>query len=129
MKRVFAAEYVELESLEALIMGIAGLTDDRRNRLLIVCSEIFDNILTHSDRLLARRVLFSLETGPAIQAAFKFKAPNFRAFAKGGEKRVQVRFDEKTGRHRGLGLTMCSNLAASIRFKPGCLLDSVEITI
>lgn len=125
----FKAEPVEIMRLEGGIRALPFLADDERNRLLIVASEIFDNIITYSSRLRCRSVTMRVSKGEALTLTFFFKSSNFSLFAANEKESERRYFDKRATRYRGLGLTMCRNLSRSMRFRPGVFSDSVIISL
>lgn len=114
--------------LDGFVRGLPFLSVDERDRVLIVASEIFDNIISYSSRLRCRSVAIRISKGRSLRLSFFFKSSNFSAFAhseKDSEKRY---FDKEKSRYRGLGLTMCRNLTSSMSFRPGIGTDTVLVT-
>jgi hypothetical protein len=124
----FKAKPVEIMRLEAGVRALPFLADEERNRLLIVASEIFDNIITYSSRLRCRSVTLRVSKGEALTLTFFFKSSNFSFFAANEKDSEHRYFDKAVTRYRGLGLTMCRNLSRSMRFRPGVFSDSVIIS-
>lgn len=121
------ATAAELMRLDAFVRALSFLSVDERDRLLIVASEIFDNVISYSDRLRCRAVTIRVSKGAALRASFFFKSSNFSVFARSERDAEKRYFDEEKDRYRGLGLTMCRNLTSSMRFRPGLASDAITV--
>ncbi len=124
----FRAEASELVRLEAFVRSLAFLADGERDRLIIVSSEILDNIIAYSTRLRRRAIRMRVHKGAKLTLAFYFKSDNFSAFAVHGPDTEKRYFDVAKSRYRGLGLAMCRRLSSSMLFRPGPLSDSILVT-
>lgn len=91
-------------------------------------TEILDNLLTHGE-VGPLGVLVMARARPRyLTLAFFFEAHEaFAAFAARADAAAKAgpRYDEKTGRWRGLGLAMCGNLASAVTYRPGAEMDRV----
>jgi len=121
------AKPVEIMRLDGFVRGLPFLSVDERDRVLIVASEIFDNVISYSSRLRCRAVTIRVSKGTTLRLAFFFKSSNFSVFARSERDSEKRYFDKGKGRYRGLGLTMCRNLTGSMRFRPGIATDTVIV--
>jgi hypothetical protein len=119
----------EVLHIEAAIRNIDFLSLEEKNRAIIVATETLDNIITHSEGLKDGIILARLRKASDISLSFWFKSDNFAAFAL-RERDAEYRyFDPVTNRYRGLGLSMCRNLARNIKFRAGKVFDSIVISL
>jgi hypothetical protein len=121
----------EAARVEAFIGSIRFLEPEERNRLLIVATEILDNILAHSKPRPFSRVTARVRKGndSGLSLVFWFRSPDFAAFAARAGGAVRPYYDPRSNRYRGLGLTMCRNLTRSIRLRHGGRVDSIIVRL
>jgi len=105
----------DVMDIEDFLFGIHELTPVERDRLLIITSEIFDNILTHSENL-GTWIKIRVYKNTSLSVVFLFRSSNFENLANLARAN-RVYYDSASKRYRGLGLTMCKNLTRSIRYK------------
>ena len=125
----FGREGADLSRIEPFIRSIGFLDRGERNRLVIVATEIFDNIITHSRPPPGSRVIVRVRKDSGLWLVFWFKSPDFARFAAAEGRDSRPYFDPESKRYRGLGLSMCRNLSQSIRFRHGERSDSIIIRI
>ncbi len=119
------------ESYDGFIRSLPFLSKREVSKLIVVGDEIIDNLLTHG------------EIGPGGMMAVVNKRPAYLTLAFFVESHREfasfaawlaskgmsgAHFDSVEGRWRGLGLTMCGNLASTVRYRPGEQLDRVFLT-
>jgi hypothetical protein len=113
---------------EAFVEGNDFLSREERDRIKLAGSEILDNIVKHASPVLLCRIHARVaRRGKTVLLGFYFQAPNFAAFAVGGDFQAPAEplFDPERRRWRGMGLVMCRNLSRKISFRPGELMDRI----
>ncbi|MDR2898023.1 MAG: hypothetical protein LBU99_04340 [Spirochaetaceae bacterium] len=135
-----APEFVSTLALEAFIMTNDIPKGDKKDRVLIMATELFDNIVRHS-RDLAGEISFRLEEDVPLREGVPFsegesgcrliisyKSSNFEELM--ACSRCSARYyDQKLGLYRGLGLVMCRNLARDMVFEPGSEADRIIVSL
>ncbi len=124
----FRAERGEIPRLEDFVRGLGFLSGADRDRLVLVSSEIMDNIVSHSCPARGSTVTVRVTASGGPRMIFWFKGDRFRAFAEAASQAAgEPRYDAEAGRYRGLGLGMCARLARSIRYRSGSAFDAVIV--
>jgi len=117
--------------LDGFIRSIAYLSETERLALIVTGNEIMDNLLTHSEigkagvTVLVRKRASGLTLAFFVESHVEFA--DFSSLVDQGEP-LRPRFDQKERRWRGLGLTMCRNIATTVRYRPGLVVDRVILT-
>jgi len=119
------------DAYDGFIRSIGFLTDAQACALIVAGDEIMDNLLTHGEigqagvTVLVRKRASGLTLGFFVDSHREFAD-----FASCLETREpsRPRFDQRERRWHGLGLTMCRNIASSVRYRPGLLVDRVILT-
>jgi hypothetical protein len=120
---------------EGFVRGLGFLTADERDRLVIISSEILDNILAYSRNLRGSRIIARVGASGGTSMIFWFKSDSFRGFAEGHApgsspgSAAPPHFDPSVRRYRGLGVAMCERLAKSVRYRSGGALDAVIVRL
>jgi anti-sigma regulatory factor (Ser/Thr protein kinase) len=125
----FGDDRGDIPQIEKRIASLPFLTREERERLTIIGSEILDNVLSYAQELKDGKVVVRVSKGKSASMVFMFKSRNFADFAKNERDSERRYFDPRARRYRGLGLTMCRNLAASLRFRSGERLDSIIVRL
>ncbi len=119
------------ESYDGFIRSLPFLTKKEVSKLIVAGDEIIDNLLTHGE-IGAGGMTTLVNKRPAyLTLAFFVESHyQFAAFATwlASKGMSGAHFDSVEGRWRGLGLTMCGNLASTVRYRPGEKLDRVFLT-
>lgn len=104
-----------IPEIEKFIRGLKDLKTDERNRLMIISSEIFENLIQHSD-CPGSEVSFRVIKNSSLSVIFRFTSNNFniQVVNKNSQK---VYFDHNSRRYRGMGFIMCINLSLSMRLR------------
>lgn len=122
-------EYANIPVLESFIENCEFLGKDAKNRLVLISTEVFDNIVSHN-RFPFRNPV-SVTVTPEEEGArlvISYGTLNFGEMIR-ANRTTMPHFDRKSGRYRGIGLRMCRNLAASVMFSRGLFRGKIEITI
>ncbi len=113
---------------EDFVRSIAFLGQREKNALIVAGDEVVDNLFTHGE--IGRKGIYALvrrRAGGITLGLFVQSHGRFRDFATSleGARPNGPRYNPKLGRWHGLGLTMCRNLARSVRYRAGERLDRV----
>ncbi len=116
------------DEYDGFVRSLGFLTDSEACALIVAGDEIMDNLLTHGEISGAGVTVLVRKRASGLTLAFFVDShPEFAAFASDLE-RIEAslpRFDERERRWRGLGLSMCRNVAKTIRYRPGLRVDRV----
>ncbi len=115
---------------EAFVRQSGFLTEREKFLLLIAGNEVCDNLITHGEVGFRGITCCIRKQNDRIILSFYVESHAiFREFADWlkSSPTLEPRFDEKEKRWHGLGLTMCGNLAKSIRYRPGIKIDRVYL--
>ncbi len=119
------------ELYDTFIRSIEYLSDTEGLALIVTGNEIMDNLLTHNEIGLAGVTVLVRKRASGLTLAFFVDShPEFAFFSSCldlGDP-LRLRFDTKERRWRGLGLTMCRNIASRVRYRPGLSIDRVILT-
>lgn len=116
---------------DGFIRSITYLTDSENLALIVTGNEIMDNLLTHGEvGRFGITVLVRKRASELTLAFFVESHPEFAEFSSSIEmgEPLHPRFDKKERRWRGLGMTMCRNIATAVRYRPGLFVDRVILT-
>lgn len=116
---------------DGFIRSITYLTDEESLALIVTGNEIMDNLLTHSEVGHAGITVLVRKRVSGLTLAFFVEShTEFAEFSSSldPEEPVRLRFDQKERRWRGLGMTMCRNIATAVRYRPGLSVDRVILT-
>jgi anti-sigma regulatory factor (Ser/Thr protein kinase) len=123
------AEPGAILAFERFVGGLGFLSSREGHRLAIAGGEILDNIVKHATPLEDRRIAARVSRGDGrVILAFYFRSPTFAAFVAADAPAAagaEPFFDPAHRRWRGMGLVMCRNLASSVSFRPGSLMDRI----
>jgi anti-sigma regulatory factor (Ser/Thr protein kinase) len=115
--------------IEGFIRGLRFLEAGQRDRLVIIASEILDNLISYSRGPRASAAIVRVWAGLNARMVFWFKSDSFADFAARERDSEKTYFDPRSRRYRGLGLAMCRRLAGSIRYRPGSLADAIIVRL
>jgi len=121
-------EYANIPVLESFINTCDFLSDDAKNRLTLIATEIFDNIVSHNRFPFKNAVRFSVSREGSTRLRIAYGTCNFGEMIR-ANRVVTPHFDRQSGRYRGIGLRMCRNLAASVVFRRGLFRGSIIVTL
>lgn len=109
-----------------------GFLRGRESAMLIVAGdEVLDNLITHGEISAAGVCVLVRRRRSGLSLAFFVdNHREFEEFARsvGDHAGARPRFDQREGRWHGLGLTMCRNIASSVSYRPGDLVDRVFLS-
>ena len=131
-KEKFAPTYKNLVSLERFVLAIVALNKEEKSACLIILTELFDNILSHSRPVLWTRISVEIQKTKNIKIKLGFISKKFREEIKRFPSKKfisSVKFDKNLNRYYGFGLTMCNNLSNSIVYNTGLLKSSITVII
>lgn len=121
-------EYANIPVLESFINTCDFLPDDAKNRLTLIATEIFDNIVSHNRFPFKNTVLVSVYREGEIRLRIAYGTFNFKEMIRANQV-VTPHFDRESGRYRGIGLRMCRNLASSVVFRRGLFQGVIIVTL
>ncbi len=101
--------------VESFITGIETISVVNKNKLLIICSEVFENIIFHSTKPGAY-VHIRIYRNREISVLFAFRSRNFNLLVS-NERCREIYYDHNQKRYRGMGVRMCSNLSLSMQYR------------
>jgi len=113
---------------DGFIRSLHFLTEREACALIVAGDEVLDNLRTHGE--IGREGVIVLVRKRPVGLTLAFFVESHQAFAAFAEslEREGVappRFDALEGRWRGLGLSMCRNLARSLCYRPGAFIDRI----
>ena len=119
------------DAYDSFIRSVPFLNSRQASALIVSGDEILDNLLTHGEIgqrgvvVLVRKRHSTLTLGFFVESHREFTE-----FVSCLERSLhyEPRFDAVSGRWRGLGLSMCRNIASSIYYRPGRQVDRVLLT-
>lgn len=123
-----APEYSNIPVLESFIDSCGFLNPSAKNRLTLIATEIFDNVVTHNRFPFRRPVFIGVYADDIVRMRIRYSTLNFFEMLR-ANRTTTPHFDRESGRYRGIGLRMCRNLAKSLRFRAGLFRGTIEITI
>ncbi len=121
-------EYANIPVLESFINTCDFLPQDAKNRLTLIATEIFDNIVTHNRFPFRKQVSLWVRADSCVRLRISYGTCNFGEMIR-ANRTVAPHFDRDSGRYRGIGLRMCRNLAATVRFRRGLCSGTILITL
>jgi len=114
--------------LESFINTCDFLPADAKNRLTLIATEIFDNIVSHNRFPFRNSVSVSVSVDGPVRMRIAYGTLSFGEMLR-ANRTVRPYFDRESGRYRGIGLRMCRNLASSVSFRKGLFRGAIVITI
>lgn len=126
-----APEFENLPALERFIFECDFLSQTEKNRSVLIATEYFDNIVSHSKPASSGCVTIFLSKNAATGKALiqiRYATLNFREMIR-ASRTTKPHYDTSDRRYRGLGLRMCGNLARDIKYRKGLLKSSIIIIL
>jgi len=120
------------DEYDSFVRSLGFLSATETCALIVAGDEIIDNLLTHGEIGRAGLTVLVRKRASGLTLAFFVDSHReFAEFSSGLESGEQSRprFDANERRWRGLGLTMCRNIARTISYRPGTLIDRVILTL
>lgn len=121
-------DFANLPILEQFITRCPFLDETEINRAMVVITEYFDNIVSHSHCLFGCRVFISLSRNSVTRILFRYQTFNFGEMLR-AVRHTTPHYDVESKRYRGLGLLMCRNLSSEIMYKKGLFKSSILIIL
>ena len=124
------------KQLELLCKKASFCTDCEKNKILLIASELIDNLITHGEiSLLGVIVTIRIEQHRIICGIYVEAHKAFAEFSKRMEAckdnpdAHKPWYDTREHRWHGLGLRMCENLADRLRYRAGKKMDRIYFEI
>jgi len=117
----------QLPKLESFLLNCDGLTLNEKNRTLIIATEIFENIVSHSN-CPGSLIEIRIRKNHVLKILFKFQSMNFEVFVKNVTNKA-IYYDKNQRRYRGLGVMICCNLSQSMRYRITNRYNHIYVTI
>lgn len=119
------------DAYDCFIRSLPFITSIQASALIVSGDEILDNLLSHGEIGLQGVVVRVRRRTSTLTLGFFVESHReFTDFAACLERSLHYkpRFDTVLRRWRGLGLSMCRNIASSIHYRPGHVVDRVFLT-
>lgn len=116
-----------ISQVENFILSLDKFTNMEKNKLMIVCTEVFENIIHHT-RKLKSNVVLRIRKNKSISVLFYYKSMRFDVFVS-RIKDSKLYYDSKEKRYRGMGIRMCYNISQSIHYRITPKFNVIAITI
>ncbi len=104
----------EIFELENFISSIPSLSCEIRDKLRIIASETFDNIIAHSEKL-SGSIHVCVYPSPHPTLFFLYRSINFNILINNPDRNIY--YDPRQNRYRGLGISMCYRLSQSLQYR------------
>ncbi|OHD53870.1 MAG: hypothetical protein A2Y33_05145 [Spirochaetes bacterium GWF1_51_8] len=121
------AKLEDIVRLEDFILSLDEIPAEERNKVMLISSEIFENIVLHS-KVVPEGIRFRVHADKKVTLLFVFHSPNFEMFVANFARRKPY-FDECLNRYRGLGLRICYSLSESLHYRVTSRYTAVLIRI
>ncbi|HPM71441.1 MAG TPA: hypothetical protein PLE25_00615 [Spirochaetales bacterium] len=120
------------DEYDGFIRSLGFLNGREAAKLIVAGDEVLDNLMTHGEIsaagvcvLVTRRERSGLTLGFFVDSHREFAEFTRHADERDG---ARPRFDQRERRWHGLGLTMCRNIASSVSYRSGELVDRVFLS-
>jgi hypothetical protein len=119
------------DAYDGFVRSLGFLSGTELCALIVAGDEIMDNLLTHGE--IGPSGVTVLVRKRASGLTLAFFVDSHRQFAEfssclDADGPSGLRYDEGARRWRGLGLTMCRNIASAVRYRPGRSVDRIFLT-
>lgn len=133
--------YVSYSQLPRLERFVADRISDplEARRMTILCTELFDNIVSHARGVCPAFVWIRISSGAQSSLRMVYHARNFGELVSTlrsrlvdkleGKPATAPRFDPAANRYRGLGLTMCTANARDITARTGLFWNVLSVVL
>lgn len=121
-------DFANLLVLERFINTNTCLSPHEKVRALLITSEYFDNIISHSIGTPSCSLFICSRFSRKKKILIRYATKNFNEIII-ADRMTKPHFDSLSKRYRGLGLRMCRNLATSVVFQKGLFKSSIIITL
>lgn len=123
---ILKPEFKNIYYVEQLIKRSLNIPDEKRNMALIVATEMFDNIVEHSDSPDEAFITISISHKQRTKIVFSYETRNFQDLIE-GVRRSRPHYDPKAGRYRGMGLRMTRYLSSHVVYQENEPLSSIIV--
>lgn len=113
--------------LEHFILSKKFYSAIDQNKMLLIFTEIFENIIVHNKFKFTTKVVIKVSVQKK-RILFRYWSQNFYNLLYADGHTIPW-FDTKLKRYRGLGLRMCRNMASQILYKKGLLRRTITIIL
>ncbi len=93
-------------------------SESARCAAIIVCTEIFSNIVEHAEMTEGAKISIEVKKESCVDVEFSYSSRNFDRLLQAVESPSPY-FEKKLNRYRGLGLIMVKNLVQNIDYEKG----------
>ncbi|HKL85589.1 MAG TPA: hypothetical protein VJ861_04600 [Treponemataceae bacterium] len=121
-------DFANLSVLEYFIYNNSCLSPHEKLRALLITTEYFDNIISHSKGTRPCKVSVLISVSKRKKIIMRYHTNNFSEMVT-ANRITEPYYDLESKRYRGLGLRMCRNLASSITFHKGLFKSSIIIIL
>ena len=118
----------ELFRMEDFIQNCKVLNNDEVKKLLIISTELVDNIVSYSSGHSENVIKVRIYKGMNTSILFVFHSSSFSVFVSKLHK-MDVIFDKNINRYRGMGMKMCYNLSESIHYRISNNYNAIRLTV
>lgn len=125
-KLILKPEFKNIYFVEKLINTSRNIPDDKRSAVLIIATEMFDNIVDHSIGPVDAYVIITISHSQRTKMVFSYETTNFQDLIE-GVRRSRPHYDPKAGRYRGMGLRMTRYLASHIVYQGSEPMSSITV--
>ncbi len=125
-KLVLKPEFKNIYYVEKLICTSLNIPDDKRNKALIIATELFDNIVEHSNGPADNYIVITISHRQRTKLSFSYETTNFQDLIE-GVRRSRPHYDPKAGRYRGMGLRMTRYLASHVVYQDSVPMSAIIV--
>lgn len=115
-KLILKPEFKNIYYVERLINRSLNIPDEKRNMAMIISTEMFDNIVEHSNRPSDSFIIITISHRQRTKIVFSYETTNFQDLIE-GVRRSRPHYDPKAGRYRGMGLRMTRYLSSHVVYQ------------
>lgn len=125
-KLILKPEFKNIYYIEKFIRKSTNIPDDKRNIALIVATELFDNIVEHSNGPSDSYIILTVSHRERTKMVFSYETTNFKDLIE-GVRRSRPHYDPKAGRYRGMGLRMTRYLSSHVVYQDNEPMSSIIV--
>lgn len=114
-------------TIESFILAHEYLNEEEKNKLLIISSEIFENIVHHAKNT-GNKIYLRVYKNRKSSLIFWFKSTNFDLLISNINK-TKIYYDNKERRYRGMGVRMCYNLSECIHYRITSRYNAISVSL
>ncbi|GAB1484255.1 hypothetical protein MASR2M78_30730 [Treponema sp.] len=126
-------EYAGLARIEPFVDAIPWLEKAEKLKLTIVASELFDNIVAHSQNVRWNLVVLGIKRGARLSLCYRssnldeFWDAVDSQYLEDKTRPIEARYDVGSNRYRGLGLGMVARLASKVQVHKGLFWHRISV--